>query len=90
MSHTLNLWVNAVPSAIRHCVAQRIENELLSELMDWIDRLTDRSKLSNQMDHRFEIYYYDVTDDGACRLDVQVDKPRKQQHSPRFRAKVRP
>ncbi len=90
MSHSLNLWVNAVPSAIRHHVAQVIEKDLLAKLGAWIIQFTDRSKTSNQMDHRFEIYYDDVTDDGVCRLEVRVDVPRKQWRLPRFRAKVRP
>jgi hypothetical protein len=90
MVHTLNIWVNAVPSAIRHHVAQRLEKELLAKLVDWINRLGDPSKLSNQMDHRFEIYYGDMTEDGKCMLDVRVDAPRNQWQSPRFRAKVRP
>ena len=89
-SHSLTLWVNAVPSAICHHVAQMIETEGLEKLADWIIQFTDRSKLSNQMDHRFEIYYDDVTDDGSCRIDVCVDAPRKQWRLPRFRAKVRP
>ncbi len=90
MSHTLNLWVNAVPSAIRQDVAHRIENELLSTLSNWIIQFADRSKSVSQSDHRFEIHYDDVTDDGVCRLDVRVDVPRKQWRLPRFRAKVRP
>ena len=90
MSHSLTLWVNAVPSAIRQNVAHRLENELLVELSNWIIQFADQSKPVSQMDHRFEIYYDDVTVDGACRLDVRVDVPRKRRRLPRFRAKVRP
>lgn len=71
MAHTLNVWVNAVPSAIRHHVAQKLEKDLLAKLADWITRLGDPSILSNQMDHRFEIYYGEMTDDGKCVLDLK-------------------
>ena len=90
MSHSLNLWVNAVPSAIRQNVAHQLENELLAELSSWIIQFADQSKPVSQMDHRFEIYYDNVTVDGICRLDVRVDVPRKRWRLPRFRAKVRP
>lgn len=90
MSHSLTLCVNPVPSPIRHHVAQVIENDLLVELETWISQFTDRSKTFNQMHHRLEIYYDDVTDDGDCRLFVRVDVLRKLWRLPRFRAKVRP
>ena len=86
----MNLCVNAVPSAIRHHVAERIDEELLAKLENWILQFADQSKLASQIDHRFEIYYGDVLDGGTCHLDVQVDAPRKQWRLPRFRGKVRP
>ena len=90
MPHSLNLWLNAVPSSNCHHVAQTIERELLARLADWIIELTNQSAPYNQMDHRFEIYYNDVNEEGVCQLDVRVDIPRKQRRLPRFRAKVRP
>ena len=90
MRHSLNLWLNAVPSSICHHITQVIEQELLSRLADWIIQLTDQSILCNQMDHRFEIYYDDVNEEGGCQLDVRLGVPPKQWRLPRFRAKVRP
>jgi hypothetical protein len=90
MSHSLILWLNAVPSAIRHYITKRIQEQVLPQLADWIRQFTDASKLASQLDHRFEIYYDKVSDDGSCHLDVRVDAPRKQRRLPRYRAKVRP
>lgn len=80
MSHSLSLWVYAVPSRIRYHIAQMFETELLGKLTDWVLQFTDQTSLVSQLDHRFEIYYDGVTEDGACRLDVLVDVPRNQRH----------
>ena len=77
MSHSLNLWVYAVPSAIRRHVTQMLEKERLARLSHWILRFSDQSRLSSQIDHRFEIHYDDVADDDTCRLHVRLDVPRK-------------
>jgi hypothetical protein len=90
VSHSLILWVNAVPSALRYYIANQIQEQVLPRLADWMQQFTDASKLASQLEHRFELYYDEVSDDGSCRLNVRVDTPRKQRRLPKYRAKVRP
>jgi hypothetical protein len=78
MAHWLVLWVNAVPSTIRSYIAKKLEEQLLPQLGSWIRQFTDQSRLYSQLDHRFEIYYDEVSDDGTCHLEIRVDAPRKQ------------
>jgi len=88
--HSLSLSLNAVPSSICHHIVQTFEQDLLARLADWIIQLTDQKTLNSQMDHRFELFYDAVTEEGRCQLVVRVDDPRKQWRLPRFRGKVRP
>lgn len=87
--HSLTLWVNAVPSGIRKYVSQRIEQEMLADLVDWILLFRDESQLASQMDHRFEVYYAEVSESGECELEVRIDEPREQWRLPRYRGKLR-
>lgn len=89
MSHTLTIWVKAVPSASRQAVSQRITEELFPRLADWIAQFADRSNLSAQTDHRFDAFYDDRANGGTCHLTFQVDAARSIASSPRFRMKGR-
>lgn len=90
MEHTLNLWINAVPSSLRQRIAAEIEGKWLPELANWIAQFVDGSKLASQTDHRFEVHYENAQDDGTCELKLRLDAPRQPRHGPRFRMKVRP
>lgn len=86
----LTLWINAVPSDIRHHIATEIGMSLLDQVRDWVIPLHDRAILANQMDHKLEIYYSRGLDDDSCTLSVKIDEPPESVRISRYRGKVRP
>ncbi len=70
---TLTIWVNAVPSQFRKHISDQLEDTFLQRTMDWLASLTDSTLLTNQMDHRLDIYYNDTKDGGSCMLQVRID-----------------
>ena len=89
-SHSLILWLNAVPSAIRHKIAPQFEEGVFPALATWISSFTDQSILRSQTDHQFEVFLEYTNDERAVTLTIQTDRPRTQRRLSRFRSKVRP
>jgi len=71
--HTLTLWIYAVPSSLRRHVASRIEDKWLAALASWIAGFENQSELVSQTNHRFDLHYTDMNDDGTCSLESRVD-----------------